>query len=91
MHRTTQSTETAPRRTYRISIAPHLAPDVLALAGVSAWTTGYDADGLPFTSFLLEITGQADLLRLLTVLSDPNWTLLAVEWVRAVGAAQGEI
>ncbi len=81
-------TTTETPRTYRVCVASHLAPGELALPGVSAWTTAYDADGLPITSFRLEVTGQGQLLGLLAALSEPGLTLLGVEWMRESGAVQ---
>lgn len=74
-------------RIYRICVEPHLPPDWLPVPGVWDLSTGYDAEGWPITSFLLETTDQAHLLCILATMFDQGVTLLSVAWERHLGAS----
>jgi len=72
-------------RSYRVSVESHLSPDWLSLPHVVEVAIGYDADGRPVTTLLLQITHQNDLIAMLNELHGVGLPLLSV--YRAAEAA----
>lgn len=69
---------TSSPHSYRVSVESHLSPDWLSLPHVIEVAIGYDADGRPVTTLVLEAAYQNDLITALNELHGVGLPLLSV-------------
>ena len=71
----------AETQMYRVRIRSHLSPDWSAMPGVVTLALGYDDQGHPITTLLLEVADRSALMGILNEMHGVNLPLVAMEYV----------